>query len=98
MSGMDATRERLRRGMDAAVAAMDFEEAARLRDQLSLLSAAPEDAVVAELDTSRMTRQRPGHMGLGTGEPTVKPPPGWTPPKRPDPMPTGVRTRRTKRR
>ena len=79
----------LRRRMEAAAEAFDFEEAARLRDQISLLRGQP-DAEAADLpDTSRLIRQQPGAMGLGTSEQRVVPPAGWKPPSKPDLMTTG---------
>ena len=50
-------------------------EAAYMRDELNSLTA--------------LRRQVPGRMGLGTDQAAYKPPPGWTPPKRPDPMTSG---------
>ena len=35
---------------------------------------------------SRLRRQQPGAMGIGTSDQKMKPPPGWKPPRRPDPM------------
>jgi hypothetical protein len=84
--------EELRLRMEAAAAAMDFEEASRLRDRISLLRAAG-DGAKADIDTSGLERQQPGRMGLGTSQQRVTPPPGWKPPKKPDPM-TGGRSRR----
>ncbi len=43
---------------------------------------------------SKLRRQEPGKMGLGTSDQKMKPPPGWTPPKRPDPMTTNTKPRR----
>jgi UvrB/uvrC motif len=89
----------LRRRMEAAAAALDFEEARRLRDQLNLLrgGASPEDA--ADVDTAGLTRQQPGKMGLGTSQQRMTPPPGWQPPPKPDPMSraTGRRKRPTRK-
>ena len=92
------TIDELRRRMEAAAAAMDFEEAGRLRDQLSLLrgDASPETAEVP--DTSGLTRQQPGSMGLGTSQQRVSPPPGWRPPAKPDPMTRGRGNRQGKPR
>ena len=73
--------------MATAAAALDFEEARRLRDRINLLRGGADAAAAA--DTSGLTRQQPGRMGLGTGAPRVTPPPGWTPPRKPDPMTTG---------
>lgn len=79
----------LRRRMEAAAAALDFEEAKRLRDRLSLLRGGATPQAVAAADTAGLTRQQPGRMGLGTSQQRVVPPPGWTPPRKPDPMTTG---------
>ena len=76
--------ETLRRQMEAAAAAMDFETAGRLRDQISVLRGGGEVA-----DTVGLTRQRPGAMGLGTSQQRMTPPPGWVKPKKPDPMTKG---------
>ncbi|MEH3120843.1 MAG: UvrB/UvrC motif-containing protein [Sphingomonas phyllosphaerae] len=79
----------LRAQMDAAAAALDFEEARRLRDRISLLEggASVAEAVAAD----GLTRQRPGAMGLGTSRQQVVPPEGWKPPPKPDLMTRGKR-------
>jgi hypothetical protein len=82
---MTGTIEELRRRMEAAAAAMDFEEAGRLRDRISLLRGVDGDSP-ADIDTSGLERQQPGRMGLGTSQQRVTPPQGWKPPKKPDPM------------
>ncbi|MBB3473162.1 UvrB/UvrC motif-containing protein [Sphingomonas sp. BK345] len=91
---MSETIAELYAAMEAAAAALDFEEARRLRDRITLLrgGASMEDAAAADL--SGLARQRPGAMGLGTSQQRVTPPPGWTPPPRPDPMTRGRGTRR----
>ncbi len=76
---------------------MDFEEASRLRNQLSLLRTLPNAEVPSDLDTSRLVRQRPGAMGLGTSDQKMTPPPGWKPPPRPDPLTKGHRPARHRR-
>ncbi|MEH3038780.1 MAG: UvrB/UvrC motif-containing protein [Sphingomonas paucimobilis] len=89
---MTETIDTLRAEMEAAAAAaMDFETASRLRDRINLLrgGAAPQAAQAA--DTSGLTRQQPGAMGLGTSRQRVEPPAGWTPPKKPDLMVTRKR-------
>jgi len=95
---MTTILEDLRLRMEAAAAAGEFEEAATLRDQLSLLRGQPEPTVPEDFDTSRLRRQVPGKMGLGTSEQAVVPPPGWTPPPKPDAMTKGVRTAGRRRR
>lgn len=78
--------EDLRRQMEAAAARLDFEEAKRLRDRVNLLRGGAADT---EVDTSGLTRQRPGAMGLGTSQSRPERPEGWVPPKKPDPMTKG---------
>jgi len=81
---MADTIDSLRMKMEAAANALDFEEAKRLRDQISLMrgGATAEDAASADL--SGVRRQQPGAMGLGTSQQRVDPPPGWMPPPKPD--------------
>lgn len=71
--------EDLERRMAAAVEAQDYEVAAALRDRLKALRG---EAPAA----SYFKRQTPGAMGLGADRQSYKPPEGWTPPKKPDPM------------
>ena len=85
---MDDTVEQLRQRMEAAAAALDFEEARRLRDQISLARGARDADTVAE-DLTGLVRQQPGAMGLGTSQQRVTPPEGWRPPPKPDPMTRG---------
>jgi len=86
---MDDVLRALNDRMEAAAAALDFEEARRLRDRIALIrnGASAEDAAAADL--SDTLRQRPGAMGLGSGRGRPEPPAGWTPPPRPDPMTRG---------
>jgi len=67
----------LRRRMADAAAALDYEEAKRLRDML------------AALEGAEIRVQQPGAMGLGTSQQRMTPPPGWVKPVRPDPMTKG---------
>ncbi|MDH7972711.1 UvrB/UvrC motif-containing protein [Sphingomonas sp. AR_OL41] len=76
----------LRARMEAAAAAMDFEEARRLRDLLNLMRGGASRAEAEASDTAGLVRQQPGRMGLGTSQQRMAPPPGWTPPAKPDPM------------
>ena len=93
---MDAVLEKLRLRMEAAAEAMDFEAAARLRDQISVLRGRDDDDATG-IDTSGLERHKPGAMGLGTSDQKMIPPPGWKPPPRPDPMTSG-HTRPKRRR
>ena len=81
--------ETLRQRMEAAAAALDFEEARRLRDQITLIRGGATAADAEAADLSGVTRQRPGAMGLGTSQQRVEPPAGWKPPPKPDPMTRG---------
>jgi hypothetical protein len=83
----------LRRRMEAAAAALDYEEAKRLRDRINLIRGGADQAAAAAADTSGLARQQPGAMGLGTSQQRAEPPPGWTPPPKPDPLTKG-RSRR----
>ncbi len=92
---MSDTLDDLRRRMEQAATDMDFELAARLRDQLSLLRGADGGDAAPDLTaTTQLRRQQPGAMGIGTSDQKMKPPPGWKPPKRPDPMTAGHKGRK----
>ena len=73
--------------------AQDFEEARRLRDQISLMRGGAPADIANAADTSGIERQRPGAMGLGTNHQRVIPPSDWVRPAKPDPMTRG-RSRR----
>ena len=75
--------------MAAAAAALDYEEARRLRDLIALVRGGASLAEAETADTMGLLRQQPGAMGLGTSQQKVTPPPGWTPPPKPDPMTRG---------
>ncbi|USQ97689.1 UvrB/UvrC motif-containing protein [Caulobacter sp. RL271] len=80
----------LKAQMEAAVAAQDFETAAKLRDQIGAIQ---HSAMVRDVEdppqASYFQRQVPGRMGLGTDQPVPKKPEGWVPPRKPDPMTAG---------
>lgn len=82
--------EDLEQQMEAAVAALDFETAARLRDQIQDIR---RDNRVRAIDgapqASYFQRQVPGKMGLGTDQQVYAPPEGWVPPSKSDPMTAG---------
>jgi hypothetical protein len=88
------TIETLRERMEAAAEALDFEEAKRLRDRISLMRGGATAAEAERADLSGLSRQRPGAMGLGTSQQRLEPPPGWKPPPKPDPMTRGRGSRR----
>lgn len=79
----------LQQRMDGAAAALDFEEARRLRDRIALIRGGASGTAAVAADTHGLQRQKPGAMGLGTSQQRVTPPPGWTPPPKPDPMTRG---------
>lgn len=83
MAHLDELKEQL----EEAVAAQDFESAARLRVEIEGIQ---HSALVRDVEppaqASYFQRQVPGRMGLGTDQPVPKRPEGWTPPKKPDPM------------
>jgi hypothetical protein len=84
----------LHRRMEEAAAAMDFEEAKRLRDRIAMIRGGASRAEAEEADPSGLIRQQPGRMGLGTSQQRVTPPEGWTRPPKPDPMTRGRSRRR----
>ena len=84
----------LQKRMVAAAEALDFEEARRLRDRIALIRGGASIDQAEAADTAGLQRQKPGAMGLGTSQQKITPPPGWTPPPRPDPMTRGRSKRR----
>ncbi|WP_068088541.1 UvrB/UvrC motif-containing protein [Novosphingobium rosa] len=86
---MTDTIETLQARMEAAAAALDFEEAKRCRDQINLMRGGASADEARQADTSGLTRQQPGAMGLGTSQQRMTPPPGWKKPAKPDPMTKG---------
>jgi hypothetical protein len=70
--------------MTAAAAREDFEEAARLRNEITVLRGGDMD----------VRQPPPGQMGLGTHIPVAAPPKGWRRPKKPDPMTKNVKPRK----
>jgi hypothetical protein len=80
----------LKRQMEEAVAAQDFETAGKLRDQIESVHRGNLVRGVEETpQASYFQRQVPGKMGLGTDQQVYAPPPGWVAPKKPDPMTAG---------
>lgn len=84
--------------MEAAARDLNFEEAKRCRDRISLMRGGATAVDAAQVDLSGLDRQKPGAMGLGTGQPRMTPPPGWQPPPKPDPMTSGRALRGTRRK
>jgi hypothetical protein len=95
---MTASIARLYKLMEKAAARSDFEEAAQLRDRISLIRAVGGNSDDDSFDTSGLTRQQPGKMGLGTSQQQMTPPIGWTPPAKPDPMTSGKARPRGRKR
>ena len=85
---MARTLEQLQQALAEAVAAEDFERAAALQDLIADRAGEP------PMPPSKLQPQIPGKMGLGTSDQKFKPPPGWTPPKRPDMMTSNTKPRR----
>lgn len=90
---MTKTITDLQRHMDDAAQSMDFEEARRLRDQINIMRGGGAREEAEQVDTSGLTRQQPGAMGIGTNRQRVTPSPGWKPPPKPDPMVRGTNRR-----
>ena len=78
--------EALERRMAEAVAAEDFETAARLRDRIAALKPAAGESL--------FHRQTPGRMGLGTDQQVMAPPKDWKRPKKPDLLTSRIKPRR----
>jgi hypothetical protein len=90
MTKLDQLEARMRQ----AAAALDYEEARRLRDLIALVRGGASLEEAEATDTTGLKRQQPGAMGLGTSQQKVSPPAGWKPPARPDPMTRGRSRRR----
>jgi len=94
----------LTRRMEEAAAALDFETAQRLRDQIALLRVGGHggaddadgegDGEENDIDPTGLVRQQPGSMGLGTSQQRMIPPEGWVKPTKPDPMTTHTSRRK----
>lgn len=80
------TLAQLHDAMEAAAARLDFEEARRLRDLIGLVRSGAE---TLDVDTSGLTRQQPGAMGIGSNRARAVRPDDWRAPKKPDPMTKG---------
>lgn len=93
LASMTDTIDNLRLKMEAASRALDFEEAKRCRDKISLMRGGATAAEAAQADTSGLSRQQPGAMGLGTSQQRIVPPSDWKPPRKPDPMTSGRSSR-----
>lgn len=97
-TGMEETIDGLWLRMEAAALALDFAEARRCRDRISLMRGGATASEAAEADFSGLDRQQPGAMGLGTGQPRREPPADWQPPVKPDPMTSGQSARKKGRK
>jgi len=82
--------ETLQKRMAAAVAAQDYEAAARVRDQIAALKGQG----AGKQGESLFRRQVPGRMGLGTDQQVMAPPRGWKAPKKPDLLTSNIKPRR----
>jgi hypothetical protein len=81
---------RLGRRLAAAVADEDFEAAASLQAAINRLAGIDP----AKGGRGGLKRGRPGAMGLGTDQVTLRKPAGWRPPPKPDLMTSGVKPSR----
>ncbi len=73
--------------MEKAAADMDFEAAARLRNQIAALRGTDlPGAADGEVTSVTVSQPPPGAMGLGTQVPVRERPRDWKPPRKPDPM------------
>lgn len=95
---MSETLHDLQLKMDAAARALDFEEAKRCRDKISLIRGGATASEAEQADLLGVERQQPGAMGLGTSQQRVTPPKGWQPPPKPDPMTSGNTAPRKRRK
>jgi hypothetical protein len=93
---MTDTIRSLQRKMEEAVEALDFEEAKRCRDRISLMRGGASGPEAEQADLRGIDRTQPGAMGLGSGRGRPSPSNDWQRPAKPDPMTTG-RARRRKR-
>jgi hypothetical protein len=84
----------LEKQMHKAAEEMDFETAARLRNEIAALrgQSVPDD--ISGTATPLVRQPPPGEMGLGTHIPVVQRPKDWKPPKKPDPMTANVSKRK----
>ena len=85
--------ETLQKRMAAAVAAEDYEAAARVRDQIAALRGQGP----SKRGESLFRRQVPGRMGLGTDQQVMAPPKDWKKPKKPDLFTSNIKPSRGKR-
>ena len=83
----------LEKQMAAAAEAMDFEQAAAIRNEIARLKG--ETPMMSEDGAVSVTVSQPppGAMGLGTQVPVRQPPKGWVKPKKPDFMTKNVKPR-----
>ena len=94
---MSETIASLQQKMEEAARALDFEEAKRCRDRISLMRGGASATEAEQGELSGLVRQQPGAMGLGTSQQRVTPPSGWQAPPKPDPMTSGQKQRGRRR-
>lgn len=95
---MKGTIATLTQTMKAAAAALNYEEAGRCRDMISLIRGGATADEALKADVSGLDRPRPGAMGLGTSQQKMMPPPGCQPPIKSDPMTKGRNSQGGKRK
>lgn len=74
----------LREQMAQPAEKLDFEEAERFRDSIRLNESGAVVGDVEHVLLLQSMRQRPGAMGLGTGQAQIEPPSDWKRPKKRD--------------
>jgi len=90
--------ETLRKKMEDAALALDFEQAKRYREMIGMIRGGATPAEAEQADFAGLERQQPGAMGLGTSQQRVTPPAGWRPSPKPDLMTAGRSSRGKRRR
>jgi hypothetical protein len=86
----EPTIAELQAAMSAAIEAEAFERAAELRAEIVRRG--------GEVLGSKIRRQVPGAMGLGSDQQVYAPPKGWKPPPRPEPLTSNQGRRGGRRR
>jgi hypothetical protein len=90
---MPDTIDTLKKRMEDAALALDFEEAKRCRDMINMMRGGATGTEAEAANFAGLERQQPGAMGLGSSQQNTTPPAGWRAPPKPDPMTSGRSSR-----